>query len=111
LRYARINADGNAPIRSGVAAAPRITGRRQQTSMSKRIGHRGNCCGCLHLTKPLVVYKEESSIVHQGPSDARAELVAHERWDRTVTQIEVVPGIEGGVSVEFKQRSMEVVTS
>src|SRR5262249_46212186 len=79
--------------------------------MSKRIGRRGNCCGCLHLTKPLVVCKEEGSIVRQRPSDAGAELIAHEWWDRTATKIKVVLGIECGVSVQFKQRSMEVVTS
>src|SRR5262249_25141763 len=72
--YARIDFDGHAPFRSGVAAAARITGRWQQTSMSKRIGYRGNCCGCLHLTKPLVVCKKECSIVHQRPSGAGAEL-------------------------------------
>src|ERR1051326_3065919 len=41
LLYARINANGNAPVRRRRAAAPRI-GWGQQASMGKCVGHSGN---------------------------------------------------------------------
>src|SRR4029077_5381459 len=85
--------------------------RGQKTSMGKRIGHRGNCCGCLYFTKPLIVCKEEGAIVYQRPSEARAELIAHEWRDGTSTKIKVVLCIERSISVEFVQRSVEVITS
>src|SRR5215472_5640028 len=77
--------------------------------MSKRVRHCGNCRGCLHFPKPLVVCEEKGAIVHQRSSDVRTELVAHEWWNRTATQIKVVLRIERCIAVEFGQRSMEAV--
>ena len=79
--------------------------------MGKRIGHRGNRRGCLHLAKPLIVCKEEGAIVRQRPPDRGTELVADECRYRGVTQIEVVPGVEYGISVKLEQRSMKMIAS
>ena len=78
--------------------------------MGKRIGHSRNCSRGSYLTKPLVVCKEETTIMHQRPSDAAPN------WFRTnggmgATQIKVVPGIDRGISMKLVQRSMEVITS
>ena len=62
-----------------------------------------NCRGCLYLTKPFIVRKEECAIVHQWSSDAGAELVAYELWGGTAAQIKVVLRIERSISVEFEQ--------
>src|SRR5260370_24245248 len=79
--------------------------------MSRRIGHSGNCRGCLYFTKPLIVCKEEGAIVHQRPSDASAELVAHEWRDGTCIQIKGVSRIVSSISFEFEYRPMRVIGS
>src|SRR5262249_40360049 len=94
LLYARINAHGNTPARSGIGAAARIRNRGEQALMGKRIRHGGNRCGCLYLAKPLIVRKEEGAVMRQGPSESSTELVAHKRRYRGATQIKIVLGIE-----------------
>src|SRR4029453_15354553 len=79
--------------------------------MGRRIGHRGNCCRCLYLTKPLIVCKEEAGIMHQRPSKRSAELVSYEWRDGAATQVKVVPRAERSIPVEFEQRPMEMITS
>ena len=79
--------------------------------MSKSIGDRCNRRGCLYFTVAFVAGKEECAIMHDRAADASAELVAHEWWDRGLTEVEVVLGIEGRISVQFEQRSMVLVTS
>src|SRR5712692_6357180 len=111
LLYPRVNSDGNAPVRSGVGAGPRVAGGRQQTLMRKDIGHRGNCCRCLYFAEALIVCKKESAVMHYRAADASAELVAHEWWDRGATQIKVILGIEGSISMQFEQRSVELIAS
>src|SRR5262245_2093472 len=70
LLYARINCEGNAPVRSGVVAGPRAIGRRQQALMGKRVGHSGDGCGRLHFTEPLVICKKERAVMHQWPTNS-----------------------------------------
>src|SRR5215467_6064749 len=62
--YARINSDGDARVRSGVAAAPRVAGRRQQTLMGSRIGHSGNCRGCLYFSEPIIICIKKGAIMY-----------------------------------------------
>src|SRR5580658_3825131 len=92
--YQRIDRNGDASARGGVAAARRITSGWQQSVMGEGVGRRGNCRGCLYFAKPLIVDKEERAIALQWPSDSGAELIADECWDRSVAQIEVVLSVE-----------------
>src|SRR5215469_11081669 len=111
LLYARINSDRNTATRVGVAARSSIAGRGQQALMSKGIGDRRNRRGCLHFTEAFVAGEKECAVMHDWAADGRAELVAHEWWDRRVTQIKVVLGVEGSISVQFEQRSVVLVTA
>src|SRR5215472_9145669 len=110
-RYAGINAQRNAIVWSGAVAGSRVVGRGQQALMSKRIGHRSNCRGCPHFTEPLIVYKKEGAVMRQRPSDSSSELVAHKCRNRGPAQIKVVPGVERSISMQFEQRSMEMIRS
>src|SRR6516225_5259416 len=106
-----INRDGNAAARSAAVTGACVSSRGQQTLVSQSIGYRGNCCGRLYFTKTFIVCEEKGSITDQRSSDASAKLVAHECWNRTASQIKVVPGIERSISVELPQRSMQLITS
>src|SRR6266436_4974250 len=88
-----------------------IVGRRQQSLMRKRIWDGCNSRGCLHFTEALVVDKKEGAVVRQRPADTRPKLVADEGWDGTATQVEIVPGFQRGIAMQFKKRSMEVVAT
>src|SRR5215813_9436545 len=57
--YVRVNSDGHARVRSGVAAASRVAGRGQQALMGKRVGRRGNSVSCLNFRKAFKVSKKE----------------------------------------------------
>src|SRR5580698_9766240 len=92
--YQRINRNGDTSAGGGVAAAGRITSRRQQSLMGEGIRYRGNCRGCLYFAKPLVVDKEERVITLQWPSDSGTELIADERGGRTGAQVKIVLSVE-----------------
>src|SRR5215475_10585519 len=79
--------------------------------MCKRIGHRGDCRRCLYFTKPLIVREKKGATTHQRPANSSTELVADKRGNWNAAQIEVVFRVEGGVSMEFKQRTVEVIAS
>src|SRR5579863_7571245 len=79
--------------------------------MREGIGYRGNCRGCLYLAKPFIVDEEERVITLQWSSDSGTELIADELRDRTGGQIEIVPGIERRIPMQFPQRSVKLVTA
>src|SRR5271165_673356 len=89
-----IHRNGDASARSSVAAGRRVGSGGQQSLMRQGIRHRGNCRGCLYFAKPLIIGKKEGAITPQRPSDSGAELIADERWDPTVAEIEVVLSVE-----------------
>ena len=61
---ARINTDGNATVGSGTAASARITRRRQQALMGKRVRDGRDRCGCLHFAEAFIAHKKECSVMH-----------------------------------------------
>src|SRR5580698_5020527 len=75
--YQRIHRNGDAAAGSRVGAGGRVSSRGQQSLMGKGVGHRGNCRGCLYLTKSFIVNEEESSIPRQRPSHSSTELIAN----------------------------------
>src|SRR5215831_21187033 len=79
--------------------------------MSKRVGHSGDRGRCLYFTEPLIIDIKKSAIMQQRPANSSTELIAHKRRDGSKTEIEIVFGIECGISMEFKQRSVEVIAS
>ena len=60
---------------------------------------------------PSIIDEEESAVPLQRPSDSSAELIADERRDRMVGQIEVVLRIERRVPIQFPQRPVKLVTT
>src|SRR4029077_8994453 len=104
-----INTDGNATVGGGTAASAGIASRGQQAFMSKRVRDGGDCCGCLHFAEAFIAHKKECAVVHYGPPNAGAELVAHKFWDRKIRQIEVVLGVKGSVAMQFEHRSMKLI--
>src|ERR1700722_5288729 len=61
---ARINTDRNATVGSGTAASARITRRRQQALMGKRVRDGRDRCRCLYLAEAFIAHKKECSVMH-----------------------------------------------
>src|SRR5215470_12841229 len=111
LLHTRIDSDGNTLVRRSVTAGRWVAACRQQTFMGKRVRHRCDCRGCLYFPKSLIAHVEEGMATNQRPADSSSELVANKRGNWSTPDIEVVFGIERGISMEFKQRTMEVIAS
>ena len=79
--------------------------------MRQRVRDGRNGRGCPHFPEAFIAGKKERAITRQRPADAGPELVAHEWRDWTATQVEIVPGFQRGVAMQFKKRSMEVVAT
>src|SRR5579863_5398876 len=79
--------------------------------MREGIGYRGNCRGCLYLAKPFIVDEEESAIPRQRPSHSSTKLIADERRNWMVAQIEVVLRVKRRIPMQFPQRPVKLVAA
>src|SRR5215467_10822906 len=65
LLYARIDRDGNTPVRRCVTTGRWIAVRRQQAFMGKGVWHRGDCGGRSYFPESLIVHVEKGTTTHQ----------------------------------------------
>ena len=85
--------------------------------MCRFTGEAGNIGGGQAVPQSLITSKEEGSILNDGPSQGKPELVSDKVGSIASLKgiqgvpIEEVPSIQGTVAVKFKQRTVEFIGS